>query len=144
MEINEIIAAIRAGDKEVIKEVYKDNAKDVYNFAKSITGDHDSAMNATKRTFVNLFTNIQKGEEPTNIRLTALKLAYDEACAIAMPSTENIDSPFDKQNDVKESEAEAAEPEGSEVPETDSDIETAGVVGDGVVDTPEEFNEVMD
>lgn len=142
MENSEIIKAIRSGDKDVIRDVYKDNAKDVYSFAKSITGDHDSAMNATKRTFVNLFTNIQKGEEPANIRLAALKLAYDEACRIAMPSTENIDSPFDKQEEPEAAEVEEA---ASEVPQTDSDIErTASVVGDGIVDTPEEMNEVMD
>ncbi len=53
-------------------------------------------MDATKSTFVKLFTNIQKGENPANIRLAALKIAYDEACAIALPSSENIDSPFDR------------------------------------------------
>lgn len=94
-----IIEEIRAGNKEAIKEVYKENVKDVYNFAKSITGDHDTALDATKKTFVILFNNIQKGEEPTNIRLSALKIAYDEACAIVMPSTEAIDSPYDKQKD---------------------------------------------
>lgn len=143
MENAEVIKAIRSGDKDVIRDVYKDNAKDVYNFAKSITGDHDSAMNATKRTFVNLFTNIQKGDEPANIRLAALKLAYDEACRIAMPSTENIDSPFDR---PEENEAEIQEePAASEVPQTDSDIErSSAVVGDGIIDTPEEMNEVMD
>ena len=141
MENAEVIKAIRSGDKDVIRDVYKDNAKDVYNFAKSITGDHDSAMNATKRTFVNLFTNIQKGDEPANIRLAALKLAYDEACRIAMPSTENIDSPFDK----KEEPAVQEEPvTASEVPETDADVERTAVVGDGIIDTPEEMNEVMD
>lgn len=96
MENEEILQQIRNGNKEVIKTVYKDNAKDIYNFAKSITGEHDSAMDATKSTFVKLFTNIQKGENPTNIRLAALKIAYDEACAIALPSSENIDSPFDR------------------------------------------------
>ena len=94
-----VIEEIRAGNKEAIKEVYKENVKDVYNFAKSITGDHDTALDATKKTFVILFNNIQKGEEPTNIRLAALKIAYDEACAIVMPSTEVIDSPYDKQKD---------------------------------------------
>lgn len=141
MENSEVIKAIREGDKDVIRDVYKDNAKDVYNFAKSITGDHDSAMNATKRTFVNLFTNIQKGDEPANIRLAALKLAYDEACRIAMPSTENIDSPFDKQEEPAAQEESVA---ASEVPETDADVEKAAVVGDGIVDTPEEMTEVMD
>ena len=92
-----VIEEIRAGNKEAIKEVYKENVKDVYNFAKSITGDHDTALDATKKTFVILFKNIQNGEEPTNIRLAALKIAYDEACAIVMPSTEAIDSPYDKQ-----------------------------------------------
>ncbi len=97
MENQEAINAIRSGDREAIKIVYKEHAKDVYNFAKSITGDQNSAMEATKKTFINLFTGIQKGENPANIRLAALKLAYDEACRIAMPSTADIDSPFDRQ-----------------------------------------------
>lgn len=92
-----VIEDIRAGKKDAIKEVYKENVKDVYNFAKSITGNHDTALDATKRTFVILFNNIQKGETPTNIRLSALKIAYDEACRIAMPSTEAINSPYDKE-----------------------------------------------
>lgn len=141
MENAEVIKAIRSGDKDVIRDVYKDNAKDVYNFAKSITGDHDSAMDATKRTFVNLFTSIQNGDEPANIRLAALKIAYDEACRIAMPSTENIDSPFDRKEEAAPAEAEEA---GSPVPQTDSDVENSAVVGDGVIDTPEEMNEVME
>lgn len=140
MENAEVIKAIRSGDKDVIRDVYKDNAKDVYNFAKSITGDHDSAMNATKKTFVSLFTSIQNGDEPANIRLAALKIAYDEACRIAMPSTENIDSPFDRKEEAAPAETEEA---ASTVPQTDSDVEKSAVVGDGVIDTPEEMNEVM-
>lgn len=97
-----VIEEIRAGNKETIKAVYKENVKDVYNFAKSITGNHDTALEATKKTFVILFNRIQKGDEPTNIRLAALKIAYDEACAIAMPSTEAIDSPYDKQKNDQE------------------------------------------
>ena len=91
-----VIEEIKAGNKETIKQVYKENVKDVYNFAKSITGNHESALDATKKTFVILFGRIQKGQEPSNIRLAALKIAYDEACAIAMPSTDAVDSPFDK------------------------------------------------
>lgn len=97
----DVIEEIRAGNKEAIKQVYKENVKDVYNFAKSITGDHDSALDATKKTFVSLFTRIQEGETPTNIRLSALKIAYDEACAIAMPSTDAIRSPYDRRADEK-------------------------------------------
>lgn len=93
-----VIEEIRSGNREAIKEVYKENVRDVYNFAKSITGNHDSALEATKKTFVILFNRIQKGENPTNIRLSALKIAYDEACAIAMPSTDVIDSPYDKED----------------------------------------------
>lgn len=91
-----VIEEIREGNKETIKNIYKENVKDVYNFAKSITGNHETALDATKKTFVILFNRIQKGETPANIRLSALKIAYDEACAIAMPSTDAIDSPYDK------------------------------------------------
>ena len=107
----DVIEEIRAGNKEAIKQVYKENVKDVYNFAKSITGDHDSALDATKRTFVSLFTRIQEGETPTNIRLSALKIAYDEACAIAMPSTDAIKSPYDQKADEKPQASKVSEEE---------------------------------
>lgn len=84
--MNDIIQEIRSGSKEAVKNVYQQYAKDVYNFAKSITGDHDSALAATKKTFVKLFNNIQNGEEPDNIRTAALKIAYDEAYALAAPA----------------------------------------------------------
>lgn len=109
-----VIEEIRAGSKAAIKKVYKENAKDVYNFARSITGNHDTALDATKKTFVILVKNIQNGETPTNIRLAALKIAYDEACAIAMPSTAAIKSPYDKPEDSSSdalSKKEAAFPE---------------------------------
>ncbi len=77
--MNDIIQEIRAGNKAAVKAVYQKYAKDVYNFAKSITGDHDSALFATKKTFSILFNNIKKGDEPTNLRTAALKIAYDEA-----------------------------------------------------------------
>jgi len=80
-----LIEEIRSGNKEAVKAVYQEYAKDVYNFAKSITGDHDSALAATKKTFVKLFNNIKRGENPDNIRTALLKVAYDEACALAMP-----------------------------------------------------------
>ena len=83
-----LIEEIRSGNKDAVKAVYSEYAKDVYNFAKSITGDHDSALAATKKTFVKLFNNIKKGEEPENFRTALLKVAYDEACAIAMPAKE--------------------------------------------------------
>lgn len=81
-----LIDEIRSGNKDAVKTIYQEYAKDVYNFAKSITGDHDSALAATKKTFVKLFNSIKKGENPDNIRTALLKVAYDEACAIAMPS----------------------------------------------------------
>lgn len=77
--MNDIIQEIRSGNKAAVKAVYQKYAKDVYNFAKSITGDHDSALFATKKTFSILFNNIKKGDEPTNLRTAALKIAYDEA-----------------------------------------------------------------
>ena len=76
----DIIELIRKGDKEAIKQVYKENSREVLEFAESITGDHDSAMDVTKKTFVKLFSSIQGGESPLNIRLTDLKIAHDEAC----------------------------------------------------------------
>lgn len=125
MENQEAINAIRSGDRDAIKIVYKEHAKDVYNFAKSITGDQNSAMEATKKTFINLFTGIQKGENPANIRLAALKLAYDEACRIAMPSTADIDSPFDRQ------------PEGTQAKEETSARESVSSISDEEINRAE-------
>lgn len=84
-----LIEEIRSGNKDAVKAVYSEYAKDVYNFAKSITGDHDSALAATKKTFVKLFNNIKKGDEPDNFRTALLKIAYDEACSIAMPAKDD-------------------------------------------------------
>ena len=86
--MDNIIQEIRSGNKDAVKEVYQEYAKDVYNFAKSITGDHDSALAATKKTFLTLFKNIQNGDEPANLRTAALKLAYDEAYKMAAPKKE--------------------------------------------------------
>lgn len=119
MDNKAIIEEIRSGNKDSIKTVYQSYAKDIYNFSKSITGDHDSAMNATKKTFINLFSNIQNGETPEDIRLAALKIAYDESCAIAMPD--------------------AAKQPAAEAP-----ADEEKVIGDDIVDTPEEFQSVME
>ncbi|MBR2696450.1 MAG: hypothetical protein IKE48_02975 [Parasporobacterium sp.] len=103
--MNDIIQEIRSGNKDAVKSVYQEYAKDVYNFAKSITGDHDSALAATKKTFLTLFKNIQNGEEPSNIRTAALKLAYDEAYKMASPKAEAA-----AQEEVPAEEAPAEEP----------------------------------
>ena len=142
-----VIEEIRAGNKETIKEVYKENVKDVYNFAKSITGNHESALDATKKTFVILFGRIQKGEEPANIRLAALKIAYDEACAIAMPSTDALDSPYDKeklededitftvkQEEGPEEEKEAEEPQEDTGASEDEDIKPSQEISEPEAD----------
>ena len=131
MENNEIVELIRSGDKEVIKSVYKENAKDIYNFSKSIIGDHDLSMDVTKRTFVKLFSGIQNGDEPANIRLAALKVAYDEACKIALPSSENIDSPYDRDEreepaaEAVVEETKADEPEATEAVAESEEAEPA-------------------
>lgn len=126
-----VIEDIRAGNREAIKDVYKENVKDVYNFAKSITGSHETALDATKKTFVILFNRIQKGETPTNIRLAALKIAYDEACAIAMPSTDAIDSPYDRDR--------AQEPVGFKVNETAKSVsaDESGAMSDEQEEAPQ-------
>ncbi len=84
--MNDIIQEIRNGNKAAVKAVYQKYAKDVYNFAKSITGEHDSALFATKKTFSVLFNNIKRGDEPANLRTAALKIAYDEAYNAATTS----------------------------------------------------------
>ena len=83
----DIIELIKSGDKEAIKQVYKDNSNEVYDFAKSITGDHETALEATKQTFLAFFSDVQAGERPANIRSSLLKLAHDEACKIVIPSS---------------------------------------------------------
>ena len=39
-----LIDDIRAGSNEAIKQLYQENAQEVYDFAKGITGNHDTAM----------------------------------------------------------------------------------------------------
>lgn len=123
MDNKQIIDDIRSGNKESIKTVYQSYAKDIYNFSKSITGSHDSAMEATKKTFINLFTNIQNGETPDDVRLAALKIAYAESCAIVMPEK--------KAENASTADAEPAA------------AQKGKVVGDDIIDTPEEFETVM-
>ena len=48
MENKELLDDIRAGKSSTIKEVYKTYVSDVFGFTKSITGDDESAMTATK------------------------------------------------------------------------------------------------
>ena len=90
-----LVDDIRSGNSDAIKQLYQENAQDVYNFAKGITNNHDTAMQATKNTLSKLVQQIQDGAEPANLHSEALKLAYDEACKIAMPSVQNIKSPYD-------------------------------------------------
>lgn len=97
-----LVDDIRSGSSDAIKQLYQENAQDVYEFAKDITNNHDTAMQATKNTLSKLVQQIQNGDEPANLHSEALKLAYDEACKIAMPSVQNIKSPYD--DDEKEPE----------------------------------------
>ena len=106
-----LIEEIRNGNKEAVKQIYQENAQDVYNFAKGITSDHDTAMTATKAAFSKLFKQIQGGFEPANIHSAVLKLAYDEACKIAMPSVENVRSPYDEPSDQEDKAAENTQTE---------------------------------
>jgi len=92
-----LIDDIRSGSNEAIKQLYQENAQDIYDFAKGITGNHDTAMQATKSTLTKLVQQIQSGDEPANIHSEALKLAYDEACKIAMPSVQNVKSPYEEE-----------------------------------------------
>lgn len=108
-----IIQEIRSGNKEAVKTVYQDYAKDVYNFAKSITGDHDSALAATKKTFLKLFKNIQSGEDPVNLRTAALKIAYDEAYKI---SGKTAEAPAAEEAPAQEAAAETAEAPAAQEP----------------------------
>ncbi|MBR3244322.1 MAG: hypothetical protein IKF90_16800 [Parasporobacterium sp.] len=107
--MDNIIQEIRSGNKEAVKSVYQEYAKDVYNFAKSITGDHDSALAATKKTFLTLFKNIQDGEEPANLRTAALKIAYDEAYRMAAPKKEEVPEEEEEPFEAEAVEEEAAE-----------------------------------
>lgn len=91
-----LVDDIRAGSSDAIKQLYQENAQDVYDFAKGITNDHETAMQATKSTLSKLVQQIQEGSEPANLHSEALKLAYDEACKIAMPSVQDIRSPYDE------------------------------------------------
>ena len=92
-----LVDDIRAGSSDAIKQLYQENAQDVYDFAKGITNNHETAMQATKSTLSKLVQQIQDGSEPANLHSEALKLAYDEACKIAMPSVQNIKSPYDEE-----------------------------------------------
>lgn len=100
--MDNMIQEIRSGNKDAVKSVYQEYAKDVYNFAKSITGDHDSALAATKKTFLTLFKNIQNGDEPANLRTAALKIAYDEAYQMAAPAKEEEPAPAAQEEPVEE------------------------------------------
>lgn len=95
-----LIDEIRSGSNEAIKQLYQENAQDVYDFAKGITGNHDTAMQATKNTLSKLVQQIQNGSQPANLHSEALKLAYDEACKIAMPSIKNVKSPYDEETET--------------------------------------------
>ncbi|MCF0228109.1 MAG: hypothetical protein HUJ76_00255 [Parasporobacterium sp.] len=92
-----LIDDIKSGSSDAIKQLYQENAQDIYDFAKGITGNHDTAMQATKSTLSKLIQQIQGGQEPASIHSEALKIAYDEACKIAMPSVENVKSPYDQE-----------------------------------------------
>ena len=81
-----LIDDIKAGSNEAIRQLYQENAQDIYDFAKGITGNHDTAMQATKSTLTKIVRQIQSGNAPANIHAEALKIAYDEACKIAMPA----------------------------------------------------------
>ena len=109
-----LIDDIRSGSNEAIKQLYQENAQDIYDFAKGITGNHDTAMQATKSTLSKLVQQIQNGNEPTNIHSEALKLAYDEACKIAMPSVQNIRSPYDTDDEPEVEQSSAREKRQSE------------------------------
>lgn len=101
-----LVEDIRAGSAAAVKQLYQENAQEVYDFAKGITGNHDTAMQATKDTLAKLVQQIKAGNTPANIHSEALKLAYDEACKIAMPSVQNVKSPYDTEEEapaVKES-----------------------------------------
>ena len=116
-----LIDDIRAGNSDAIKQLYQENAQDVYDFAKGITNNHDTAMQATKNTLSKLVQQIQAGNEPANLHSEALKLAYDEACKIAMPSVQNIKSPYDDTEEppVKETRAPQKAPRRQEKYEDD-------------------------
>ena len=94
-----LIDDIRSGSSDAVKQLYQENAQDVYDFAKGITKDHDTAMQATRNTLSKLVQEIQDGSEPANLHSEALKLAYDEACKIAMPSVQNVKSPYDEEEE---------------------------------------------
>jgi len=143
MDNTAVIEQIRSGNKDAIKAVYQENAKDIYSFAKSITGDHDSAMDVTKKTFVSLFTDIQNGSEPQDIRLAALKIAYNEACQAAMPekAPEVQDVP-EVTDDGTVSPDETDTPAAAHFSE-EQKTEEDGVVGDGIIDTKEELEAVF-
>ena len=91
-----LVDDIKSGSSDAIKQLYQENAQDIYDFAKGITNNHDTAMQATKSTLSKLVQQIQGGSVPANIHSEALKLAYDEACKISMPSVQNIKSPYDE------------------------------------------------
>lgn len=102
-----LVDDIRAGSSDAIKQLYQENAQDVYDFAIGITNNHDTAMQATRNTLSKLVQQIQAGNEPANLHSEALKIAYDEACKIAMPSVQNIKSPYDDTQEPPVKEARA-------------------------------------
>lgn len=145
----DITDLIKSGDKEAIKQVYKDNSKEVYEFAKSITGEHESALEATKQTFLVFFSKIQAGEKPTNIRSSLLKLAHDEACKIAIPQSMTEAQPVHESKNVSDRISSPYEDEGSGINELDAAVgecETDAAMGETrVISLPKEaIDELVD
>ena len=84
MDNTNVIEAIRSGSKEAIQKVYTENAKDVYEFTNSLIQDSSRAREVTRITFVNLFKKINAGETPDDLRMAAMKQAYEEAQPLAI------------------------------------------------------------
>ena len=133
MDNTSIIEAIRAGSKEAIQKVYTENAKDVYEFTNSLIHDSAKSKEITRVTFVTLFRKISAGENPSDLRIAAMKEAYEEAVPFMPKKTPEqeeevvLDEPEVIVKEVTQNiiipkeEIDAAEAEAEEAPEAEAE-----------------------
>ncbi|HLF34741.1 MAG TPA: RNA polymerase sigma factor [Cyclobacteriaceae bacterium] len=78
MHIDGLVIRARNGDQKAFGKIMGLWFKRIYNFSNKYFGDHDLAMETTQKTFIAVYHNIRKLQDPAKFKTWIYKIAWNQ------------------------------------------------------------------
>jgi len=78
MHIDGLVIKARNGDQKAFGKIMGLWFKRIYNFSFKYFGDHDLAMEVTQKTFISVYHNVRKLQDPAKFRTWLYRIAWNQ------------------------------------------------------------------